>query len=64
MGVTTLLLSWKRIHATTAQKLMGLLAFPLYTMTYVPIAVTALFRKFEWVPIEHKVALSVRELTR
>ena len=64
VGATTLLLSWKRIRAAAWQKLMGLVAFPLYTLTYVPIAIAALFRKFEWTPIEHTVTLSARELTR
>lgn len=62
VGAMTLLMERKRIRATTRQKLMGLLAFPLYTFTYAPIAFTALFRKFSWPPIEHKVAVSVKEL--
>lgn len=64
VGATTLLMSWGRIRATTGQKLMGLVAFPVYMLTYPPIAVTALFRKYYWLPIEHRVTLSARELTR
>lgn len=62
VGGMTLLTEWKRIHATTAQKLMGLLVFPLHTLSYIPIALTALFRKFHWPPIEHTAALSIQEL--
>ena len=58
MGGLTLLTEWERIRATTGQKLMGLLAFPMYMLTYIPISVTALFRKFHWPPIEHTVAIS------
>lgn len=62
MGTMTLLMSWSRIPATTGQKLMSLLAFPLYMFSYIPIGVTAVFRKFHWPPIEHKTAVSHREL--
>ena len=64
VGLMTLLMEWKHIQATTGQKIMGLFAFPLYSLSYAPISVTALFRKFHWPPIEHKVAVSVRELTK
>ena len=64
MGLMTLLMERKRIRATRFQKLMALLAFPLYTFSYAPIGVSALFRKFHWPPIEHTVAVSAQELTR
>lgn len=64
VGLMTLLMERKRIRATGAQKLKGLFAFPLYSLSYAPIAVTALFRKFDWPPIEHKVAISAQDLTR
>ena len=62
MGLMVLLMEGKRIRATALQKLMGLLTFPLYTFSYAPIGATALFRKFHWPPIEHKVAVSAKEL--
>ena len=58
VAALTLLTEWKRIRATTGQKLLGLLAFPMYILTGIPISVTALFRKFHWPPIEHTVAVS------
>lgn len=62
MGAMTLLMAGNRIRAGTRQKLMALFAFPLYTLTYAPIGVTALFRKFSWPPIEHKVAVCAKDL--
>lgn len=64
MGTMTLLMERKRIRAKPWQKFMSLFAFPLYMLSYAPIGVTALFRKFDWPPIEHKVAISARDLTR
>lgn len=62
IGAMTLIMAWRRIRATLLQKLLSLIAFPLYTLSYAPIAVTALFRKFHWPPIEHSVAVSADEL--
>lgn len=62
IGAMTLVTEWHRIRASTAQKLLGLFAFPLHALTYIPIAVSAVFRKFHWPPIEHKVAISTQEL--
>lgn len=64
IGAMTVIPQWRRIRATTAQKLLGMLVFPLYTLSCIPIAVTALFRKFHWPPIEHSVALSALDLSR
>ena len=43
-GITTVT-EWHRIHATTAQKLVYTLTFPLFMLTYLPISLAALFMK-------------------
>lgn len=63
IGLLTLLTEWNRIRATPVQKLLGALSFPLYMITWVPISATAAFRKFQWTPIEHTVAVSADKLT-
>jgi cellulose synthase/poly-beta-1,6-N-acetylglucosamine synthase-like glycosyltransferase len=52
-GLLTVLSEWRRIPAAPWQKLRYLPLFPLFMLTYLPIAVTALFRKVEWKPIRH-----------
>lgn len=64
MGGLTMLLAGKHTHATAEQKWTAVLAFPLYTLSYLPIAVTAVFRKFHWLPIEHSHTCSIRELCK
>lgn len=64
IGGLTLLTEWKRIRATTAQKIGAAFAFPLFMITFVPISVTALFRKFQWQPISHTVAISTAQLKK
>lgn len=63
MGAWTMATEWKRVPATTIQKLLSPLLFPLYMMTFVPIAFTSLFRKFHWAPIAHTAAISADQLT-
>ena len=52
-GLITILTEWRRIPATAGQKLRYLPLFPIFMLTYLPIAITALFRKVEWKPIRH-----------
>ena len=62
MGALTLAMEWRQIRAETGQKLRSVLTFPLFLFTYIPIAATAIFRKFEWKPIEHTCAISHTQL--
>ncbi len=64
VGAMTLLMARKRIRATLWQRILGLFAFPLYALTYAPISISALFRKFHWPPIEHTVAISPKDMNQ
>lgn len=63
MGAWTLVLEWNRVRATTAQKIRSVFTFPFFMMTFAPIALCAMFTKFQWEPIEHTVAISAAELS-
>ncbi len=62
IGFITTLTEWKRIHCSNWKKIMYTFTFPLFMFTYIPIAITALFMKVEWKPIEHTVAKSIDEV--
>lgn len=62
VGALIVITEWDRLRATTDQKIMALFAAPLYMVTYVPIAICAIFTKFHWPPIEHTVAISAESL--
>ena len=62
IGALTLATEHKRIGATAKEKVSALFAFPLFMITFVPIALSAPFRKFQWQPIAHTVAISAEEL--
>lgn len=62
MGLLTMVLEHRRIRATRTQKILSLFTYPLFLLSYLPITVAAIFRKRQWQPIAHTVALSLEEL--
>ena len=56
IGAITTATEWRLIRTTTAKKLLYALTFPLFMFTYVPIAVSVLFCKTEWKPVEHRIS--------
>lgn len=62
VSLCTVILEWKRIRASTAQKILSVFTTPLFIATYIPISASALFSKVEWKPIEHKISVSVDDL--
>ena len=62
IGALTLLMEHRRIRTGRRGRLLALLGFPLFMLSYAPIAVCALFRKFQWQPIEHRAAISAGDL--
>lgn len=62
IAALTLLSERRRIRATPAQMVRALFSFPIYMLSFLPIALIAVFRKFEWQPVAHKVAISINEL--
>lgn len=62
IGALTLITEWGRIRATPLQKAGSLFTFPLFMITFIPISLTAAFRKFQWQPIAHTVAIPASQL--
>ena len=61
-AVITLISERKNIYATTTQKIFYLFTFPVFMLTYIPIAVVALTGKVQWKPIQHSIAVSVEDV--
>ena len=53
LALLTVLSEWKRIPASTFEKLKFIPMFPMYMLTYIPITVQALFTNVTWTPIQH-----------
>ena len=62
MGFVTTMTEWKKIHASNFKKILYMFTFPFFMLTYIPISLTALFKKVEWVPIEHNKVKTVAEI--
>ncbi len=62
VGALTLISEWRHIAASTSKKVWHLFTFPLFMLTYVPVAVAALFCRVEWKPIAHTRRLRVEDL--
>ncbi|MGI5878609.1 MAG: glycosyltransferase family 2 protein [Christensenellales bacterium] len=62
VGLVTVVTEWRRIHCGALQKIFYTFTFPLFMFTYIPISVTALFKKVEWTPIGHSIAKSLDDV--
>lgn len=60
-GVLTTFVEWDSIRATTAQKVRSMFTFPVFMLTYIPIALVALVGKASWKPIKHSISVDVAE---
>lgn len=60
-GVLTIFLEWYSIRASAKRKIATMFTFPFFMLTYIPIALCALFKKAEWKPIAHTIAVDVND---
>ena len=62
LGLITAISEWKQIHCSIWRKLLSVITFPLFMMTYLPVTVAALVSKPGWKPITHSISVSVQEI--
>ena len=62
-GVLTTFVEWDSIHSTTGRKIRYMFTFPFFMLTYVPIALVALFHNTQWKPIRHTIDVGVEDIT-
>ena len=60
-GVLTTFTEWDSIHAPARQKIIYMFTFPFFMITYIPIALIALFKKGNWKPIKHSISVNVAD---
>ena len=61
-GLLTTITEWKHIHAKPSAKIKYAFTFPIFMVTYIPIAIIAMFKKVEWKPISHTVVRSASDV--
>ena len=62
VGAVTMLGEWRQVPGTAGRKIAAMLSFPLFMVTYIPVAVCAPFHKFEWKPTEHRVGVALEDV--
>ncbi|MCD8200131.1 MAG: glycosyltransferase family 2 protein [Coriobacteriaceae bacterium] len=62
-SILTTISEWNQIHASTGKKIKYIFTFPVFMLTYVPIALIAMFKRVEWKPIRHTIVRSVSDIT-
>lgn len=62
LGLITTISEWKQIHCSAGRKLLAVVTFPLFMLTYLPVTAAALVCKPSWKPITHGKSVSAEEL--
>ncbi len=62
IGATIVITEWNKIKTSNWKKILYIFTLPIFMFTYVPIAISALFKKVEWKPINHTANVSIEEL--
>ena len=62
MAIVVLLTEWRMIRCSAPRKLLSVFTFPLFMLLWIVIGIVVLFRKVQWVPIQHSVNMSVDEI--
>ena len=62
LGTITTITERKQIHCSTGKCIWNLFTFPIFMLSYVPLAVIALFKKVEWKPINHSVSATLEDV--
>lgn len=63
MGAVTTVTEWRRIHSKAIWKILYMFSFPVFVLSYFPIAFTAFFKKVKWTPVKHSKAITIDDLT-
>ena len=64
MGALTTVMERRRIPGTVWQKVKSCLTFPLFMLTYIPVAMYACVAKPQWKPIRHTVAVGLDKIPK
>lgn len=62
-GVTTAT-QWRHIRTSPSKKILYMVTFPLFMLTYLPLCAAAPFCRVTWKPIRHTAAIPLEDLER
>lgn len=62
-GLITTLSEWRRILGSPFKKIRATVTFPVFMLTYLPIALTSLFKNVVWQPTPYTCAVTLSQIT-
>ena len=62
LGLMVTVTEWNKILCSGIKKVLYLFTFPIFMLSYVPIAILALFVDVKWSQIKHPVAISDEDM--
>jgi cellulose synthase/poly-beta-1,6-N-acetylglucosamine synthase-like glycosyltransferase len=63
IGMAVLATEWRNIYCPKSKKIIAAFMFPLFMMSYMPIAAAALFsHRVEWKPVPHNIAATISDV--
>ncbi|MDW7658446.1 MAG: glycosyltransferase family 2 protein [Bacillota bacterium] len=62
VGLITTLSEWRWILGSPLKKIWATVTFPIFMLTYIPIALTSLFKKVVWQPTPHTCAVTLSQI--
>ncbi len=63
LALITTITERKNIHDTNWHLFLNLFTFPVFMLSYVPIALAAAVKKVDWVPTKHTISKSLSDIT-
>ncbi len=64
ISLVTTIMNWKRIYCPIYKKILYTFTCPLFLITYLPIAIIAIFKKVSWKPINHSRGLTLDQIKK
>ena len=61
-GLITTITEWDNINSSKFKKILYTFTFPIFIFTYIPISLTALFKKVKWQPVQHHIGKTIEEI--
>lgn len=61
-GVITTITEWNNIYCHPTKKIFYMFTFPIFILTYIPIAISALLKRVTWEQIPHTIKKDVSEI--
>ncbi|MDO5329266.1 MAG: glycosyltransferase family 2 protein [Coriobacteriia bacterium] len=61
LGMITLFVEWYKVRAGVGTKIVSMFTFPFFMLTYLPIAIVAVFKRVGWKPIKHTINVDVKD---